>query len=118
MLDAKSVRWWMIDGARVPYCDSAIAVSAVILARADAPFTTKTSGFPMFSATSTVRATDLTEEFSLETFMEHHGQAATPLLMRRSGERTVPLTQAGESSPGAGDTLFYLAPESPMEKNP
>ena len=66
----------------------------------------------------TVRATDLTEEFSLETFMEHHGQAATPLLMRRSGERTVPLTQAGESSPGAGDTLFYLAPESPMEKNP
>jgi hypothetical protein len=70
------------------------------------------------AAGETVRATDLTEEFSLETFMEHHGQAATPLLMRRSGERTVPLTQAGESSPGAGDTLFYLAPEAPMEKNP
>jgi CPA1 family monovalent cation:H+ antiporter len=65
------------------------------------------------AAGETVRATDLTEEFSLEAFMKHHGQAATPLLMRRGGKRTVPLTEAGESSPGAGDTLFYLAPEGP-----
>jgi len=63
------------------------------------------------AAGETVRATELSEEFPLQAFMEHHGEAAVPLLLRRGGKRTIPLTRAAETSPEAQDTLFYLGPD-------
>ena len=54
MLEANSVRWWIVTGATVPCWDSAIAASAVMRARGVAPLSTKTSDLSRFSTRSTV----------------------------------------------------------------
>lgn len=59
----------------------------------------------------TVRATGLSDEFSLADFEEYHEGKALPLLIRRGSDRSLPLTQSAEVSPEASDTLFYLGPE-------
>lgn len=68
-------------------------------------------------AGESVRVTGLGKEFSIEDFHKHHGGNALPLLIRRGGDRTIPLTQGAEASPEAGDDLFYLAPPAQESDN-
>ncbi|MHC5023214.1 MAG: cation:proton antiporter [Planctomycetota bacterium] len=57
---------------------------------------------------ATIRATSITEEFTIETFREHHGEHALPMFILSSAGRLHVIVDGEPPAPGPGDTLISL----------